>query len=397
MEPAGRLRVALIAGTLGQGGAEKQLVYMARALREAGAGVEVFSLTSGEHHERELVELGVRVTPILGPRAAKLARLTRGLARFRPHVTQSAHTYANLYAALAGAAAGSLTLGALRSSLAHTRRGNGAWTRWHLSMPHGLVANSEAAAAELARIRGRRPVYVVPNAIDGGRRERLAAEHRVAADSLRSPLNASLVEADSLRSPLDSLQEGVNVAFVGRLIPEKRLDLFLDAIALARREEPRVRGVVVGDGPTRSAGEERALALGLVPDGVAFLGRRDDVPALLDAADMLLLCSDEEGFPNVLLEAMAAGLPVVATPAGDAAAIVRNGETGFVVSGGAEGLAERAVLLARSPELRDRMGKRGRQRAIDEYGFGKLCTRLLGVYRDLAGRRGHRRTLDALS
>jgi glycosyltransferase involved in cell wall biosynthesis len=175
------------------------------------------------------------------------------------------------------------------------------------------------------------------------------------------------------------------------------VDLFLEAIAAARRSIPRVRGLVVGDGPARAAAEERALSLGLLPRHVTFLGERSDVPALLRTADMLLLSSDEEGFPNVLLEAMAAGLPVVTRPAGDAAAVVKQGETGFVVPGGAEELAERVALLARAPELRRRMGEQGRRRALDEYGIGKLCSRLLAVYRDLAGRCGRVRTLDALS
>jgi hypothetical protein len=101
------LRVALIAGTLGQGGAEKQLVYMARALPRAGVSVTVRCLASGEHHERELLERGFDVRPVApgGSRAARLAALVRGLARERPHVVQGAHTYVNLYAALAGGAA----------------------------------------------------------------------------------------------------------------------------------------------------------------------------------------------------------------------------------------------------------------------------------------------------
>jgi glycosyltransferase involved in cell wall biosynthesis len=368
MDTAGRLRVALIAGTLGQGGAEKQLVYMARALRSSGAEVAVFSLTSGEHHERALAELGIEPRSVTGSRAAKLAALARGVARFRPHVVQAGHTYTGLYAALAGSCAGALTLGALRSSLAHSVRGNGLWTRWHLTAPHAVIVNSSSASEDLARAGWKRPVYLVPNAIDG---------------EARGP---------GPRGP----RERIDVAFVARLVPEKRLDLFLETIALARAADPRVHGVVIGDGPARSAGEARARDLGIAGH-VSFLGRRDDVPALLDAADMLLLCSDEEGFPNVLLEAMAAGLPVVTRPAGDAAAVVKQEETGFVVSGGAEEMADRVVLLARSPDLRARMGDAGRTRASNEYGFGKLCTRLLGVYRDLAERRGHRRTLDALA
>jgi glycosyltransferase involved in cell wall biosynthesis len=361
------LRVALIAGTLGQGGAEKQLVLAARALRDAGVSVAVFCSRRGEHYERELEEDGLPVTTPLGDgRLARLAALQAFLSHERPHVVQAGHTFVNLWTALGAARVGALSVGALRSSLAYARAGNGVFTPWHLRAPHALSVNSKAAEKEVLESGWtRRPVYLVPNAIECA---------------------AALLRNGESRPP--------TVAFVGRLIPVKRGCLFVDALALARKERPELVGVVAGDGPERAAMEERARALGLLPSGVRFLGRRDDVPQVLRAADMLLLCSAEEGFPNVLLEAMAAGLPVVTTPAGDAADVVRNGETGFVAEGNAGEIAARLALLAGSPELARRMGDAGRRRAEDEYGFGKLSTRLLEVYRDLAGRRRHEAALD---
>lgn len=373
-EPHG-LRVALIAGTLGQGGAEKQLVYMARALRDAGAGVSVFSLQSGELHEDTLRRLGIPVTAVGrgGGRAGRLARLATAVVRTRPHVVQSGHLFANLYAAAAAAASGALSLGALRSSLAYARAANGSLTSWQVRAPHGLVANSRSAAEEVHASRcTTRPVYVVPNAIE------------------IEPAPPRAADARDRDAPV--------VAFVGRLVPVKRLELFLEALALARRSVPALTGLVVGDGPERSRGEARAVELGLSPGAVRFLGARDDVPSLLEAADMLLLCSEQEGFPNVLLEAMAAGLPVVTTRAGDAADVVRDGETGFVVrEEGAEALAGPLVRLAGSHELRLRLGELGRIRVEGQYGFGGLCDRLLGVYGDLAERRRHAPALAALA
>ena len=89
--------------------------------------------------------------------------------------------------------------------------------------------------------------------------------------------------------------------------------------------------MIVGDGPLWTALHQRAQDLGLLPDGVAFLGRRNDVPALLGSADMLVLSSDHEGCPNVVMEAMAARRPVVTTPAGDAGVLVEDGVSGYVV------------------------------------------------------------------
>src|SRR5207247_9355374 len=133
----------------------------------------------------------------------------------------------------------------------------------HVRAPHALVVNAERAAEELRRARlSRRPIYHVPNAIE------VNGNH--AAPRAGGPLT---------------------VAFVGRLIPVKRLDLFLDALARARRAAPELTGVVIGDGPERAPMEERARTLGLADGGVRFLGLRDDVGTLLASADMLLLCS----------------------------------------------------------------------------------------------------------
>ena len=85
-------------------------------------------------------------TPGVPRRVLAIARET---ARFRPQILQSCHTFTNLYAALAARRAGALSLGALRSSVAHARQGNGAWTPWLFRAPSGLVVNSRAAAARL--------------------------------------------------------------------------------------------------------------------------------------------------------------------------------------------------------------------------------------------------------
>ncbi len=214
MEPE-RPRVALIAGTLGHGGAEKQLAYGARALAAAGVDVRVLSLTRGERYERTLREAGIPV--VFAGRAPDVPRrllaIAREVARFRPQIVQSCHTFANLYAALAARRAGALSLGALRSSVAHAREGNGAWTPWLLRVPSALVVNSRAAAARLRadpRLRPRN-VYVVPNVIDAG-------------PCLPDPRRAG--------GP-------PRAALVGRLIAAKRVDRFLDALASGPPGRPR--------------------------------------------------------------------------------------------------------------------------------------------------------------
>jgi glycosyltransferase involved in cell wall biosynthesis len=368
------LRVALVAGTLGRGGAEKQLFLIARSLREAGADARVYSLTQGEVYERELRNAGIPVEPIGGGSlpAARLLALIIALRRFRPHVVQSCHTFVNLYAALAARATGSIGIGALRSTLSHARRANGAWTPLLMLAPAALIVNSALAAEEVTHSarRLRRPVFVVPNAIE---------------------IPRSLPER-----PIGS--EGpVRVAFVGRLIPVKRLDLFLQAFAIARSEAPRLVAVVAGDGPELARMEALAADLGLSPPAVTFLGSVEAVGELLLTVDLLVLSSDEEGFPNVVLEAMTAALPVVATQAGDLGEAVQDGRTGFVVPvNDAAALAARIVELAKSPSLRRRLGGAAYERARDVYGARTLSGRLFAIYHELAERMHHQRTALAL-
>jgi glycosyltransferase involved in cell wall biosynthesis len=114
--------------------------------------------------------------------------------------------------------------------------------------------------------------------------------------------------------------------------------------------------------------------------------------------DVLLHTSDHEGFPNVLLEAMAARLPVVTTPAGDAGRVVEDGGTGYVVAFDDIGrMAQRVLQLAHSPPLRRRFGEAGRQYAERYYSYSGLARRLLATYRAIADQQRHRRALQACS
>jgi glycosyltransferase involved in cell wall biosynthesis len=185
---------------------------------------------------------------------------------------------------------------------------------------------------------------------------------------------------------------------VGNLLPVKRIDRFLAALRLARLRSPDLRGVVVGDGPERQRLEATAAELGLLPDGIAFLGSRDDVPGLLRQADMLVLSSEHEGFPNAVLEAMGARLPVVATRCGDVERIVADGVTGFVVPpDDVEGMAERMSALAGSLELRRRLGEAGRAVAERTYASWRLAGRLQETYQAIAERRRRARLAAALA
>jgi glycosyltransferase involved in cell wall biosynthesis len=154
------------------------------------------------------------------------------------------------------------------------------------------------------------------------------------------------------------LKTPIKAVTVGRLIPLKRVDGLLEAL----KELPDLGLVVVGDGPERPRLERRARELG-VQDRVYFAGRRPKKEALglMAACDLFVLNSVHEGLPHVVLEAMALGLPVVATAAGGTPEVVRDGETGVLVPGRYGTLGASLSALARDPALRRRLGRAARQ------------------------------------
>ena len=369
------LRVALLAGTLGRGGAEKQLVYMAQALRESGVSVRVYTLGENQFFEAVLREAGLGVIGVGRPAnpLARLAKFARALHQFSPHIVQAAHFYVNLYVAIASRLSGSLGIGAIRNDTIHDLHTTGAWAPFLLRMPTALLVNSSTARHNAERL-GVAPVkiHVLPNVIDP------------------APFRQAWERRQCAR------RDQVVVAVVARLERAKRVDRFLESLALARRSTPELKGVVVGVGSERESLETLAGGLGLRPAGVEFRGSCNDIPALLAEADMLSLTSDHEGFPNVILEAMAAGLPVVTTPAGDAASVVKDGFTGYVVQfDDIEAGAERMARLARSPDLRLRLGQSGQQEVTARYSCTGLSDRLLAVYHAVAQRSGDDRALAA--
>lgn len=169
--------------------------------------------------------------------------------------------------------------------------------------------------------------------------------------------------------------DGTTILHVGRLVAKKGTAVLLRAFAMLRATHPEARLAVVGEGPLRARVERLAGELGL-GSSVAFLGAlgRDEVVAQMRDAAMLAAPSltardgDAEGLPNVVVEAMACGLPVVATDHGGIGEAVADGESGFLVAEGAhEPLANRLAELLGDAALRRRMGAAGR--AIAERKF----------------------------
>jgi glycosyltransferase involved in cell wall biosynthesis len=172
---------------------------------------------------------------------------------------------------------------------------------------------------------------------------------------------AAFAESYPLLSPIP---DGVRVAMIARMNdPAKRHDIFLEAAARLAEKHPKMEFVLVGDGDLRPALEKLTSQLGL-GNRVVFLGERHDIPAVLASAEISVLPSISESLSNSIMESMAAGVPVVACRVGGNAELIRDSESGFLVSPeNAEEMAERIDQLVRDPELRKSFGAAARNDA----------------------------------
>lgn len=191
-----------------------------------------------------------------------------------------------------------------------------------------------------------------------------------------------------LTSPVPATCKGLKpehrlVITVARLVPEKDVGLFIEAAKLLGQEYAGVRFLIVGDGPCRSDLMRCASENGL--DGkISFLGERDDIPQLLVNADVFWLTSKWEGLPNVLLEAMACGKPVVARDVGACRELINNGETGFLVSGrDAKQFAHYTLGLLTNPAHARRMGLAGRRLVEKKFSVARMSEATETLYRSL--------------
>lgn len=190
---------------------------------------------------------------------------------------------------------------------------------------------------------------------------------------------------DDVRSELQLSTDDFVVAQVARLDYLKDHLTALRTIARVKEQCPSVRLLLIGEGPEREPIEREIDRSGLGPY-VRLLGTRRDVPRLLCAADACLLTSISEGIPLTLIEAMAAGLPIVSTDVGGVGEVVAHGETAFLSAAGEDGgLADDLVRLSRMPEVRTALGARGALDAAERFSEELMHQRYAELYTEMLG------------
>jgi glycosyltransferase involved in cell wall biosynthesis len=245
-----------------------------------------------------------------------------------------------------------------------------------LSGPSLLVASSYERTLGRAIVGSSDRLIAVSDAVAG---------HAVHLGARREAVRviANGVDVQRFRPGAGRVNGTFRVACVGRLIFNKGPQYLLEAAPEVLQGHPEAAFVFVGDGPLRPHLEERARQLG-VGHRVTFLGTRPDVPAILQTCDVLVRPSLLEGMPLTVLEAMACGLPVVATPVSGTAELVRHGENGLLVRPADPASLARAILrLMENEPLREAQGRKARRLVEDGYSWDAVAEKTLAVYREL--------------
>lgn len=373
------MKIALLSTSLMRGGAEIQVFLLARTLKRRGHQVQVISMVAPEAFEPELTELGIPLHSLNmrpgAPDPRALWRLAAIVRAWRPEILHSHMIHANLLGRLVRL----LVRVPVQISTAHNIDEGGRWREraYRLTDPLAtLTTNVSQAAVDR---------YVQVGAVP-------AAKIRYVPNGLElTPFTQAPVSRQSLRQALGLAGQFVWLA-VGRLAVQKDYPTMLRALAATLAGSPETRLLIASEGPLRADLEALSAQLSLT-EHVTFLGARNDVPALMQAADAYLMSSAWEGLPMVLLEAAASSLPIVATDVGGNREVVCDGESGWLAPpGDPVALAAAMQRLMAIPETaRREMGAAGRRHVQQHFDLEHVVDTWEALYQELLSRhRGSR-------
>ena len=363
------IKLLLLIPTLDRSGAEKQFALLATRLPREEFDVHAIALTRGGPYEAVLREHGISLT-ILGKRLKfdplALWKLRRLIHNVNPDILHTWLFAANAYGRmLAGHAPRPKVIVSERC----VDTWKSGWQRWldrrQIAPTARLVGNSQSVA-DFYRQAGysAQQVVVIPNAVE------IPGVPEFDRDQLLSAFN---------------IPPGARiVGYAGRLARQKRVQDVIWGMQLLRQVTENVYLLVIGDGPERRRLVRLAQHFGC-DHLVRFLGHREDARRLIQLCNVCWLASDFEGMSNSIMEAMAAGVPVVATDIPPNRELVVDGETGFLVKvGDSVGFAQFTDRILADPELAARLGRAGRQRMENEFSVGKMVDAHVRLYREIA-------------
>jgi glycosyltransferase involved in cell wall biosynthesis len=223
---------------------------------------------------------------------------------------------------------------------------------------------------------------IVPENIRLPQQDALIANSQIVADYSRNPNAVVIYPGVTVFdfSVSHTTQNGVVLGTAGRLELIKGLRYLLDAISILAPEFPELRLEIAGEGSLRESLEQQSAQLGL-SGIISFLGWQEDLPSVMAGWDIFVFPSLDEGFGIAALEAMAAGLPVIASDVGGLRELVLNGETGWLIPPAAPiELAKRLGQLIRDCSMRQAMGSAARKRATESFSISRMAAQTIAVY-----------------
>ena len=362
------MKICYTIGGLGAGGAERQLLYLIQGISQRVdvtiVSLSTSSLTLLPEFER-IPGVHVHTFPKAKGLDPKLIPyLVRLYRRERPHIVHTFLRTANYWGRLAAFLARIPITIASERNIELDRRSFANILDTLLSFNTSSIVVNAAAIKDSLVARGISPqkIEVIRNGVP---------ERPAVPSGQRSQIRERLLGA-AKSDPL--------ILFVGRLFPQKNPMLFVEMARRLLDDGVRCKFGIVGDGPLRPALASR-IAAARMTDSVRLLGHQRDVPSLLCSADLLVLTSDWEGMPNVVLEALSMGVPAVATDVGGVREIIVDGANGFVVPrADLDLLTSRVKTLVSSSTGRLQMGEHGREHVERNFSVQTMVQRTAALY-----------------
>jgi len=362
------VKIAFVIDDLGLGGAQRQLLELLKRLDRQRFQPVVFALSEKKIALKDAFEkAGISV--VFFDQRGKISlsvlfKLWKAIRHFSPTIV---HTYlftADFYGRISAKAAGVPILISSVRSTEPDKKWRYILVDWYLGKWCDAVIGNASCIGEIVAAREKiKPskIYTIHNGVD--------------LDRFPYPM-----QNGHLRRFLGIPEDAFVLGTVGRLGPEKDHRTLLHAVAEISKKGLRPYLLLIGDGPLSHSllrlGEELGIATHL-----KWLGARSDIPELLAGIDLFVLPSRYEGCPNVILEAMAAGKCVVATRVGGTPEVVRNGETGVLVTQGQiHELVETLLLLLQNPKKISEIGKKARESVSQEFTVGRMVAKTEALY-----------------
>jgi glycosyltransferase involved in cell wall biosynthesis len=367
------LKIIFIIDSLQRHGTQRFLTHLVRGLRDLAYEQIVIALNdpSAPDIREALVEAGCEVKRI-GRLSLLLGgvgwwRLVGILKRSKPDLVVTMLDFSDLLGRPAARLAGCR---ALVSSIRARNLAKPSWQRWldrkSVGWADKVIVNSHELVSYVCEEEGikRDQVTVIPNGVEN---------LRARSAGLR----------DRYREQVGVASETIVLGWVGRLRAQKNIGLLLQACAQLPANSRPWKVLVLGDGPERRRFSVQVDKLRL-SDRLIWLGERHDVEGWLAAMDIFVHTSDFEGMPNAVMEAMAMGLPVVASGVDGTRELIEDGVSGYLVApGDATGFARRIAGIVQEPDLARRLGERAHQDILERFNIPRMIRAHDELFRSL--------------